>query len=217
MSDRALCTPLLLPASVLPGTLAGSTILLLSLAWGCSVILGRCDINARGLAQDKTLTRGWDLFNTGVTVDRDVGQGAAIMAASVLLYGIVQVRHSQWGWCSAERGGLGKCCSLSTHNNNGDGGAGARGHVLSHQSCCCTTTMTPLYVAVAHTHVPAGTSLLRSVRLAPGEAVTMLLLCCSPDGYFISTSGSLLQEMRSGLYKTTVFLLCCSAHPQWPL
>lgn len=92
---RTLCTPLLLPVSLLSGTLAGSTILLLSLAWGCSVILGRCDINARGLAQDKTLTRGWDLFNTGVTVDRDVGQGAAIMAASVLLYGIVQVRPSE--------------------------------------------------------------------------------------------------------------------------
>jgi hypothetical protein len=55
------------------------------------VLLGRCDINRQGTAQDKTLTRGWDLFNTGVTVDRDVGQGAAIMAASVLLYGIVQV------------------------------------------------------------------------------------------------------------------------------
>lgn len=75
------------------GTLAGSTILLLSLAWGFSVILGRCDINERGLAQDKTLTRRWDLTGTGVTVDKDVGQGAAIMAASVLLYGIVQV-----GW-----------------------------------------------------------------------------------------------------------------------
>lgn len=74
-----------------PGTLAGSTILLLSLAWGFSVILGRCDINERGFAQDKTLTRRWDLTGTGVTVDKDVGQGAAIMAASVLLYGIVQV------------------------------------------------------------------------------------------------------------------------------
>lgn len=43
------------------------------------------------MAQDKTLSRRFDLFSTGVTVDRDVGQGAAIMAASVLLYGIVQV------------------------------------------------------------------------------------------------------------------------------
>jgi hypothetical protein len=87
------CPPPLYIAYVvlLTGTLAGSTILLLSLAWGFSVILGRCDINERGFAQDKTLTRGWDWFNTGVTVDKDVGQGAAIMAASVLLYGIVQV------------------------------------------------------------------------------------------------------------------------------
>lgn len=47
------------------------------------------------MAKDKTLTRKWDLFNTGVTVDKDVGQGAAIMAASVLLYGIVQVGEGQ--------------------------------------------------------------------------------------------------------------------------
>lgn len=91
------------PPKPLPsaGTLAGSTILLLSLAWGCSVLLGRCDINRQGTAQDKTLTRGWDLFNTGVTVDRDVGQGAAIMASSVLLYGIVQVGRWWWWWWGA--------------------------------------------------------------------------------------------------------------------
>lgn len=82
---------LLLLSATSPGTLAGSTVLLLSLVWGCSLVLGRCDINARGVAQDKTLTRRWDWLTTGVTVDKDVGQGAAIMAASVLLYGIVQV------------------------------------------------------------------------------------------------------------------------------
>lgn len=52
------------------GTLAGSTVLLLSLAWGLSVLVGRCDLNSQGTAVDKKLTRGWDLFNTGVTVDR---------------------------------------------------------------------------------------------------------------------------------------------------
>eukprot|EP00775_Hariotina_reticulata_P009910 gene9910-10066_t len=74
------------------GTLAGSTILLLSLAWGCSVLLGRCDLNpVTGEAIDKRLTRGWDLQHTGITVDNDVRSGAAIMALSVLLYGVVQV------------------------------------------------------------------------------------------------------------------------------
>eukprot|EP00878_Enallax_costatus_P007203 GHUV01007547.1.p1 GENE.GHUV01007547.1~~GHUV01007547.1.p1 ORF type:complete len:589 (+),score=195.07 GHUV01007547.1:201-1967(+) len=73
------------------GTLAGSTVLLLSLAWGVSVLLGRCDLSPLGVAVDKKHTRGWDLFNTGVTVDRDVRQGAQIMASSVLLYGFVQV------------------------------------------------------------------------------------------------------------------------------
>ncbi|KAF8069707.1 NCL2 [Scenedesmus sp. PABB004] len=72
------------------GTLAGSTVLLLSLAWGASVLVGRCDLGPDGIAIDKRLTRGWDLFATGVTVDQDVRTGAAIMSASVLLYGIVQ-------------------------------------------------------------------------------------------------------------------------------
>ena len=47
------------------GTLAGSTILLLSLAWGGSVLLGACDLDDKGKAKDKVLTRGWDLKNTG--------------------------------------------------------------------------------------------------------------------------------------------------------
>lgn len=62
-----------LAASARPGTLAGSTVLLLSLAWGCSVLLGRCDLSpVTGQAIDKRLTRGWDLQHTGVTVDNDV-------------------------------------------------------------------------------------------------------------------------------------------------
>lgn len=52
------------------GTLAGSTVLLLSLGWGLSVILGRCDISAAtGRAVDKRLTRGFDLNKTGVTAE----------------------------------------------------------------------------------------------------------------------------------------------------
>ncbi|GBF88403.1 hypothetical protein Rsub_01115 [Raphidocelis subcapitata] len=73
------------------GTLAGSTVLLLSLGWGLSVLLGRCDLSESGRALDKTLTRGFDLNRTGVTTEDDVRRGALILAASALLYGIVQV------------------------------------------------------------------------------------------------------------------------------
>jgi hypothetical protein len=48
-----------IPHFALQGTLAGSTVLLLSLGWGLSVLLGRCDISSEsGRAVDKTLTRG---------------------------------------------------------------------------------------------------------------------------------------------------------------
>ncbi|KAG1679416.1 hypothetical protein FOA52_007707 [Chlamydomonas sp. UWO 241] len=73
------------------GTLAGSTMLLLSLAYGGSILVGRCDLDDNGRAKDKTHTRGWDLDSTGVTTDDSVRQGALVMAASVLLYGFVQI------------------------------------------------------------------------------------------------------------------------------
>lgn len=57
-----------------PGTLAGSTVLLLSLGWGASVILGRCDLSeSSGRAIDKKLTRGFDLDRTGVTTEVSAG------------------------------------------------------------------------------------------------------------------------------------------------
>jgi hypothetical protein len=39
------------------GTLAGSTVMMLSIAWGGSLIVGRCDIDSNGIARDKRLTR----------------------------------------------------------------------------------------------------------------------------------------------------------------
>ncbi len=39
------------------GTLAGSTVMMLSIAWGGSLIVGRCDINSYGYARDKKLTK----------------------------------------------------------------------------------------------------------------------------------------------------------------
>jgi hypothetical protein len=39
------------------GTLAGSTVMLLAVAWGGSLWVGRCDFDARGVAKERTLTR----------------------------------------------------------------------------------------------------------------------------------------------------------------
>jgi Ca2+/Na+ antiporter len=105
--------------SVGVGTLAGSNALLLSPAWAAAVFAGRCDLDpATGVAIDRRLTvplfgggggagGGGDnnsnsstsstpkpknpWTDTGVTVDPDVQRGAAVMAASVLLYGSVQL------------------------------------------------------------------------------------------------------------------------------
>lgn len=73
------------------GTLAGSSILLLSLGWGLSVLLGRCDLDPEGNMINKRLTRGGDLLTTGVSTDSEVPKGALVMAVTVLLYGTVQV------------------------------------------------------------------------------------------------------------------------------
>lgn len=65
--------------------------MLLSLTWGGALLLGRCDLDAQGSAVNKTLTRGFDPVNTGVTTDEGVRIGARVMALSALLYGSVQI------------------------------------------------------------------------------------------------------------------------------
>eukprot|EP00803_Ostreobium_quekettii_P010909 evm.model.scf_1988.1 EVM.evm.TU.scf_1988.1 scf_1988:1312-9743(+) len=76
------------------GTLAGSTVMLLTIAWGGSVLLGRCDLEKRRdqlVAKDKKLTKPRDVVETGVTVDRPTQVNAMIMTLSVLLYLIVHI------------------------------------------------------------------------------------------------------------------------------
>jgi hypothetical protein len=77
------------------GTLAGSTIMLLSVAWGGSLWVGRCDLDIRGVAKDKTLTRTSDYVTTGVTTDDATRVNAYIMIASALLYLSPQVSPPQ--------------------------------------------------------------------------------------------------------------------------
>ena len=68
---------------------------LLTLAWGGSLLLGRCDLDDRGRAVPRTLTRGAGLLRTGVTADADVRSGAGAMLASLALYAIVQARSRE--------------------------------------------------------------------------------------------------------------------------
>lgn len=52
------------------GVLAGSSVMLLTIAWAGSLIAGRCDLTgSNGTATDLTLTRQFDPFGTGVTTD----------------------------------------------------------------------------------------------------------------------------------------------------
>ncbi|XP_002985423.2 sodium/calcium exchanger NCL2 isoform X1 [Selaginella moellendorffii] len=67
------------------GVLAGSTTLLLTLAWAGSLLAGRCDLSSSDrTAKDEVLTKKYDLFHTGVTVDTQTRWGAWIMIASTL-------------------------------------------------------------------------------------------------------------------------------------
>mmetsp|Transcript_14730 Transcript_14730/g.57778 ORF Transcript_14730/g.57778 Transcript_14730/m.57778 type:complete len:555 (-) Transcript_14730:34-1698(-) len=72
------------------GTLAGSTVMLLTVAWSASLSLARCDIE-HGEAQDKKLTKKFDLLHTGITVDRDASLNAIIALVCSAGYLIVQV------------------------------------------------------------------------------------------------------------------------------
>lgn len=75
--------------SVGMGTLAGSTVMLLTVAWGGSLWVGRCDLDGfTGKAIQKQCSHGLaDSFaNTGVTVDDDTTLNARIMIFSCLAF-----------------------------------------------------------------------------------------------------------------------------------
>lgn len=75
------------------GTLAGSTVMLLTVVWGGSVLVGRCDLDAAtGAQRDKTRTRPWhDLFGAGVSTDAAAPRSAVAMLLAAALYLFVQV------------------------------------------------------------------------------------------------------------------------------
>eukprot|EP00762_Andalucia_godoyi_P003799 ANDGO_08530.mRNA.1 hypothetical protein DICPUDRAFT_153287 len=77
--------------SVGVGTLAGSTIMLLTIALGASLWVARCDITADGKGViEGQLTNTRDILNTGMSVGKDVRVGAAIMIGLSFLYFVIQ-------------------------------------------------------------------------------------------------------------------------------
>ncbi|KAK3232967.1 hypothetical protein CYMTET_56709 [Cymbomonas tetramitiformis] len=79
------------------GTLAGSTIMLLTIAWGGSLIVGRCDLEESGgvlVAKDKTLgvsRNKWDMFKTGITTDPETRLGSYAMLLTSLSFLVIQI------------------------------------------------------------------------------------------------------------------------------
>lgn len=72
------------------GTLAGSTIMLLTIPWAVGLWLARTDVR-HGESVDGVLTKGWHLTETGATVDNDTPTNAKIMLGTSVSYLIVQL------------------------------------------------------------------------------------------------------------------------------
>lgn len=71
------------------GTLAGSTIMLLTVPWAASMHLGRCNMDDLGEAIDGRCT-GFSVTKQGMSVDKDTPINARIMLITSLSYFIVQ-------------------------------------------------------------------------------------------------------------------------------
>ncbi|XP_047952084.1 sodium/calcium exchanger NCL-like [Salvia hispanica] len=76
--------------SVGMGLLAGSTVMLLTLAWGTCIIVGKCDLE-NSMAIDSTDTKGFSLTGSGVCTDIWTSYAGIIMAISVIPFVVVQL------------------------------------------------------------------------------------------------------------------------------
>lgn len=84
------------------GTLAGSTIMLLTVPWSLSLFVAACDLNEFGEAIERRRT-SWNFFRTGITVDADTRINARIMLVSALAYFIVQGEMNKFTQDKTER------------------------------------------------------------------------------------------------------------------
>ena len=79
------------------GTLAGSTILLLTVVWGGSTYLGRCDLDGNNESINKVLTRPYAFNSTGVTSSTMTTRNALIMILTAVPMLVVQLPASLIG------------------------------------------------------------------------------------------------------------------------
>eukprot|EP01028_Stygiella_incarcerata_P005437 TRINITY_DN229_c0_g1_i1.p1 TRINITY_DN229_c0_g1~~TRINITY_DN229_c0_g1_i1.p1 ORF type:complete len:483 (-),score=146.66 TRINITY_DN229_c0_g1_i1:235-1683(-) len=76
--------------SVGVGTLAGSTVMLLTLSWAASMLVARCDLDENGRSIDGTFTKKKSWTGTGVTVADETPTNSILMMVTSLSYLIIQ-------------------------------------------------------------------------------------------------------------------------------
>ncbi|KAJ9163321.1 hypothetical protein P3X46_023000 [Hevea brasiliensis] len=77
--------------SVGMGLLAGSTIMILTVIWGSSIVVGKCDLRETdSVAINRQITKGFSLTGTGVSTDVWTCYAARIMVISLFPFVIVQ-------------------------------------------------------------------------------------------------------------------------------
>jgi len=78
------------------GTLAGSTVMLLTIAWSSSLVVSRCSLNKNGESIDGK-GKGFSLTKMGMTPLPEVRSGIVIMLITSLFYFIVQTADWKFG------------------------------------------------------------------------------------------------------------------------
>ena len=79
------------------GTLAGSTVMLLTVAWSASLFTARCDLDERNTAIDKMMNNGFSFTKQGVTLLPDIKVSIYTMLMTSLTYLVVQSADWYWG------------------------------------------------------------------------------------------------------------------------
>merc|ERR1711962_50896 len=79
------------------GTLAGSTVMLLTIAWSASLYVGKCDLDAKGNAIDQTDKKPTSMTEKGVSTLPEMKTGILMMLMTSTIYLVVQSADWYWG------------------------------------------------------------------------------------------------------------------------